>query len=387
MEIYIRNTVLLSTIVITFAWSLTIALSGLKQDPSKRYLLLAMLTCFFIVVMSYAKFNEFFSFYTTLFTLQTFAVLTVVPFIYFYVHSLLSKDKLHFKRHLIVPLFFMVLIFVVHKLWMTTNEETTYVREYMLSDNSGEYIKYCVAYFIYIIGKIFFIAITIFYFYKIYLLYKKHQKQVLHLFSTNSNADVKWIKYMGIFLSLSIILVVTIHLIGNRVAANQHILIAFSYLIFSIFYWLLGFNGFRQRKLYPKEVLVFETLKENETTPQYYRLQKDEFLSLIYDKKMHLNPEVSIYDFCYQLNTNRTYLSAMINKEFRKNFRTLINNFRINEAKELMSRNEDVSLDYIALQCGFQYYTTFSRVFKQFEGCSPMEYKEKLEKEKDIKNV
>lgn len=216
------------------------------------------------------------------------------------------------------------------------------------------------------------------YFYKTYLIIKKHQNQRDDFFSTNKNTDITWIPQISILLFLSILLNVLIHSLGNRIAANQHLLIALSYFIFSVFFWLLGYNGISQHRLYPVDVDKYEDTKENQATLQSFRLHKKAFLSLIEKRKIHLNPEVNIYDFCLQLNTNRTYLSSMINNEFNMNFRTLINKYRIDEAKNLISQNNIDSLDFIATKCGFQYYTTFARVFKQIEGCSPQEFKKKI---------
>jgi AraC-like DNA-binding protein len=67
-------------------------------------------------------------------------------------------------------------------------------------------------------------------------------------------------------------------------------------------------------------------------------------------------------------------MSNFINSRFNKNFRTLINEYRIGHVKKEIA-NKHLSLEEISLKTGFKSYTTFLRVFKENVGLSPTEFR------------
>ena len=70
--------------------------------------------------------------------------------------------------------------------------------------------------------------------------------------------------------------------------------------------------------------------------------------------------------FPLELQTNRTYVSNLINQEFSCSFNEFVNEYRIIEAKKLIAEKDskNYSLDYISEAAGFGSINTFIRVFK-----------------------
>ncbi len=92
-------------------------------------------------------------------------------------------------------------------------------------------------------------------------------------------------------------------------------------------------------------------------------------------KKPYLEPELKLEDISNALNTNRTYISKIIKDEYKTNFNNFVNNYRISEAKKLLSnRNSAISLQEIASKTGFNSYSTFYRTFKDITGKSPKQF-------------
>jgi AraC-like DNA-binding protein len=79
------------------------------------------------------------------------------------------------------------------------------------------------------------------------------------------------------------------------------------------------------------------------------------------------------------LKTNRTYISRLINDEFGVNFNEFVNKYRIEEAKKLLESNESklFTMEHIAEKSGFGSVNSFTRVFKEFEGITPGQFKNK----------
>ena len=76
------------------------------------------------------------------------------------------------------------------------------------------------------------------------------------------------------------------------------------------------------------------------TTTDMIALNKKIFEEYISRKKPYLNPMLKITDLCVDLHTNRTYLSAFINKGYGMNFRQYVNSLRLKDAAKLQLDNE-----------------------------------------------
>lgn len=79
------------------------------------------------------------------------------------------------------------------------------------------------------------------------------------------------------------------------------------------------------------------------------------------------------------LETKEHILSRIINMRFKKSFSALINDFRINEAKDLIE-NTDQAITVISFDTGFSSITSFNRVFKDYTGMAPSKYREVMRK-------
>ena len=58
-------------------------------------------------------------------------------------------------------------------------------------------------------------------------------------------------------------------------------------------------------------------------------------------------------------------------------FLNYLNNFRISKVENALA-NTEISITHIAMKSGFKNIKTFNRVFKNINGCSPMEYRKRL---------
>jgi AraC-like DNA-binding protein len=92
----------------------------------------------------------------------------------------------------------------------------------------------------------------------------------------------------------------------------------------------------------------------------------------------YLNPSLTIEEISRVLNTNRTYVSRLVNLYYGMTFRDYLNQRRLEYSKQLMNDEPDASLDYIASKSGFQSSTQFIRKFRETEGLTPTVWKQTL---------
>ncbi len=113
---------------------------------------------------------------------------------------------------------------------------------------------------------------------------------------------------------------------------------------------------------------VFESLPKEENNNHK---DLDPLIASWVEKKGFIINNISLDILAVKFMTNRSYLSAYINNNKNKNFKTWIGELRIEEAKRLMVESPNLSLSDIAEKTGFKELCTFSRQFSKITGNAP----------------
>jgi len=134
-----------------------------------------------------------------------------------------------------------------------------------------------------------------------------------------------------------------------------------------------------------EEVLSLD--KELEESQDHQKLFR-EVVQIIQERKLYLDPKFNQQSLLNEFNTNRQYLYEAISKNGDDNFRGIINRFRVNEAKYLISEKikNTLPVDFGTLseKSGFNSYPTFYRSFKNLTGLTPNEFTKEFKN--DLKN-
>lgn len=95
------------------------------------------------------------------------------------------------------------------------------------------------------------------------------------------------------------------------------------------------------------------------------------------EKQPYLNKKLTLVELSDSLNVNRNKLSSIINGYYKKNFFDFINDYRVEEAKKLLTSKDhaDFKLEFLASKSGFNSKATFNRIFKLRTGYTPSTYK------------
>lgn len=98
-------------------------------------------------------------------------------------------------------------------------------------------------------------------------------------------------------------------------------------------------------------------------------LTREVFDAFIATHKPYLQSDLKITDLTDPLRTNRTYLSAFINREYGMNFSMYINSLRLRELQELTDNPDFAgwSLGELTGKAGFGSYHSYSRLKKRGE--------------------
>lgn len=101
---------------------------------------------------------------------------------------------------------------------------------------------------------------------------------------------------------------------------------------------------------------------------------KERLLGYFESEKPYLSKTLSMEEVAMRLYTNKSYLSKTINMEMNKNFRELVNYFRVKEAISIFTANMDMSVTELRDKCGFNNNASFTSAFKLNTGYTPGEW-------------
>ena len=87
--------------------------------------------------------------------------------------------------------------------------------------------------------------------------------------------------------------------------------------------------------------------------------------------------ELKLDDVAEMLLITPHQLSEFVNDYMGTNFAGYVNNYRIEEAKQLLSSDPDKSVLEIGLEVGFGSKPSFNTIFKHKTGMTPSEYRKK----------
>ncbi len=317
-------------------------------------------------------------------------MLFIAPLCYFYVKSLVTENyKLKGIKlvHFAVPVMFTFFSLIVN----------VFVSVGYFTDNLALYEK-SISLFIKMQDiALFYIVLASFLFYTFLSIrvYVEHNKGIEHFFSFSEGISLRWIR---IFI-LGMIFYFLIFILSNNelflVSWISDTVYDFSHTIITLFFiFLIGTNGVKQRNVFEVsnnvlkvandssvEAISDEHEKEKSVSSGLDESRKKELhekMIVLFEKdKIYLNPSLTLDFIAKELDTNRSYVSQVINECFESNFYNLINKYRIDEAVKMLQDEKfsNYSIEGVANSCGFASRSSFSSSFKKFTGKNPSDYK------------
>lgn len=147
----------------------------------------------------------------------------------------------------------------------------------------------------------------------------------------------------------------------------------------TIWMYMLAFNA------YKNPFLFRDDLKYALSRKKYAKSTLDEGLADRYEQmiirylkeeKAYRNPGMKLSDLSEALEVVPHDLSQVINQRFECNFNELINRYRVEEARGLLTdRSNDLNMLEIAYAVGFNNKASFNNYFKKIAGTTPSDYR------------
>jgi AraC-like DNA-binding protein len=220
---------------------------------------------------------------------------------------------------------------------------------------------------------------------------KDYREWLANVTSDSTFPDFRWLRNLlylsaviGVFLFINSFADIVFDL---KHRTNVHWSSFSLFIAFCVYY--LGVAGYQQPdyELSVEQINMVPASLEEEGIKVKSKMsstKKEEVLQAITHalevEKVFLNPTLSILALSRKLNIPQQEVSQVINTSLQKKFRDLINEYRVEEVKSMLMRDDvsHMSILGIALDCGFNSEATFYRIFKKNTGISPKEFRQQF---------
>ncbi|MBO3699785.1 AraC family transcriptional regulator [Roseivirga sp. E12] len=145
--------------------------------------------------------------------------------------------------------------------------------------------------------------------------------------------------------------------------------ITFSFLVY-LLAWLLITNR--------KQIVASKKSKaEIKLMPQAEidRL-REKIKATIMEDELYKDPDLKMPALAKMVGLTSHQFSAFINEQLGQNFAQLVNSFRVEIAKDLLRRQQHLTVEAIGFDCGFNSPSTFHTTFKKATGQTPAAYRD-----------
>lgn len=195
------------------------------------------------------------------------------------------------------------------------------------------------------------------------------------LTSEYSNIDVKinWLKYFNIALIIILIFsVIFLYILLVTDIYRRHL--DYIYVIpIGLLFNFISFKFMRTewRPIENNSKYEGSSLNQDEIPDYIIKLNR-----LMENEKVYLNNVIRLSDLSEMMTINKHHLSQIINQYYGLSFYDFINQFRVNEAKNIIIKHPEYKLLQVAFDSGFNNKTSFVNAFKKFEKVPPSKFRD-----------
>ena len=213
----------------------------------------------------------------------------------------------------------------------------------------------------------------------------RHDKQLVDLYSDIEGHRGSWYAMVCIFLVGNTVMWYELHYLNFSDTETTMV-----YSVVMIVFWIFMVrNVATQVPLNPEVERAVEEDEKEEKEPlqvaeelhskallsdEQIRKLQQQMEMLMTEQLLYLDADLNIQTLAERLQSNRRYISYVLNSCMDTNFNEYVNRYRIRRVKHLMM-NTSWKLAAIAYESGFNSPGTMSRTFRALEGISPQEFR------------
>lgn len=377
-----RDLIIYTPMYVTFFWAIVLLVSTSSNNRAKHFLGIFMIAAFLVYLSHAVFFNQNYSIYLLFDPVYTFASLAVYPMYYWYIKLLTVETEYKLRNlRLLIPAVFLAVTSAILYLLMTPGERKIYLTEFLLREGNTSVHPLLLQFQkgVFILSRLVFFVQVIWFLVLGRKLVTRYNKQVANFYSNLESKTIVWVNLLLYSFVVTSLISIVFNFLGRAMFLHSVSLLLVPSLIFSVLLFFIGLQGYMQNHTVVDLIEDDKQPVQNNLKEYNKRQLKAKLVELFVNEKIYKNSDLKITQVSMKLQTNRTYISQLINNEFNCSFSEFVNEYRVIEAKQLLaSQNyENYSLDYISETVGFGSLNTFIRVFKELEGTTPGRFRDK----------
>ncbi|MCK5137607.1 MAG: AraC family transcriptional regulator [Bacteroidales bacterium] len=379
-QLSVNEIALICPLVVTFTWSFPLIFSPASQDNSKHWLGFFLLNMFVFFLATSSFYFASYRVFIFLDPFFMFSLLAIFPFLYFFIYSIINPESGCRYKHILhsfPSLLFLAGATIVYALILDDETKYYYVNQYLMGE--GELTpKISLIETINMLSKVVFIMQAIVYFILIRKMMVEYKEKISSYHSNLERLNIKWAKLFYLVYGTAVCIGIPALIGGHKTISQNGAFTAITMFSLAFVFYIIAWIGYIQQTNQEHFNHDIELKDSDVEEPQEL---KNRLIRFFENNKPFLNPDLKIHDIYMELNTNRTYLSRLINNEFNTNFCMFVNKYRIVEAKKKFSIAESnkYKTEEIGRLVGFNSYQSFVKAFRLFENSTPSKYRKERE--------
>jgi len=380
----IKEIAIFSPIYISLFWSIVFLIQDGEKDSAKRQLGFFMILAVLLYSCHGIFFSKLFRLYASVEFIYVFTMLALYPMYFLYLKKITSDD-FNLKiclLHLIPAITFSALVGGL-TVFLSSEEKILYVKVVLIEKNLKELNLNTIIGikgFVFLLSRIFLLFQIVYYAIRGIVHINRYNEKIADYYSNTTGKTLHWVRVINIVLLVTAISSTVLVFLGRGFFSQHEVSLIIPSAVFSTILFIIGYKGNYQRSINTDFDEYSSELTEDEEMDASERRLKSELLILFSRNKLYTRPDLRITHISEQLKTNRTYISKVINEEFHMNFNEFVNQYRVEEAKNLLENpsHRFSTLDEIAEKSGFGSLNSFARIFKQKTGKTPGKYRDRM---------
>ncbi len=360
----------LMLLICSFVVPFTLAIVLLSQSNKNSVKLLVMgglLNASAVFFFNYIYFQQYYQLYYYSNALHLATTLWVFPIIY-HIFKLLVDSEICYKKalvHLIPGAIIAITSAVLLYGFNTAELGRSYFENYRSGiEFEAPILKLMES--VRLINVVFLILQIGYYLLKIRALSQKFRKSTNKSESSNEyKLSISWINMFNYSFTTIALLCVLYYIYTPHKKHEDLFLIIFLFLLSGIILFVAIMALKHKAPIKNLEAACTESYSEVEPD------KEDEFIKKIIQKidseQLYLNSELTLLDLSLNLNTNRTYLSGVINRKTGMNFNSFLNDFRLKHIAQFELKHPKTSAEKLAEIGGFGSVSSMRRAIKRAE--------------------
>lgn len=370
----LKTLLLAAPAFVTLFWSITLQIGQNRRSP-QAFLGKFMTFAFVVYASHFLFFAPLHELYIVIDPVYQYASLMVYPMFHIYIRLLTVDKKFSFQKHtiyLVAPTTLFIL-YTIGVVWMDkSNHEQLLFGDGQPTSFAGLYQRTVILFI-----KLVFLVQVVFTVWKNFSLLKTYGNKAGQYYSDIEHSRINKATLLNITMLVVACASFILRCLGRDFFTHELTGISIASVVFSTTLFAIGLLGFQQEVINP----LFEKadIRPSKKTTNAKTHILEEQLKQALEKKIYLNPSLTIRDLAAAIGSNRTYLSNYINSAHKTSFCGYINRYRVKELEAILKEQPQLSLETLADMAGFGCVDSLKRAVKNETGLGFNEWRKEIQ--------